>query len=300
MRYDYGPIRLSPIRGLILTFSVPLFVAGMLAAFNAFTDEIPFSMALGFALDDLRELYQRYKVIALALHAAFFVKGLMYRRRYVTFLPQLVTLSIVAGLFWILSLRVGLDPRAAISEALSSTSSAVSARLGGDSEGAGSGFSSLQRSPGEAIQPPAPPVNPIALPQDAPNMLRQTTSRIPQSVLVMPDATGSFLVAGHVGNFPAVHLLNAKSPYSAAPFSMASSVTGTCKATAFMMDGKSVSGCVGFVDDLDLGPIQLPRTKMFFSRSMTGTRVFLGANALAHLSIDKNTNGSIQVAARGR
>jgi len=98
MLYDYGPLRFSFTRGLVLTVVVPLLIAIGLGGLYAHLNDVPLQEGIQHVARSLADLYRQYPAAALAFHLAFFLRGLAYRRRYTNWGAHLLFLG-AAGAF---------------------------------------------------------------------------------------------------------------------------------------------------------------------------------------------------------
>lgn len=109
--YDYGPLRFSLLRGLLLTVVVPAGVVLTLAAAHyVFVGAPSYPDAVRRSVEDIGQLYREYPQGALILHALFFLKGFVYRRRYVSHGSTIVTVLAVAAVVWYGAQRLNLWP----------------------------------------------------------------------------------------------------------------------------------------------------------------------------------------------
>jgi len=288
VNYDYGPLRFSLTRGLFLTVLFPALLVLTMAVANLMAAGAgSFGSELRSATAELISLYRQYPPLALGLHALLFIRGMSYRRRYVHWGSSLTVLILALGLTWWGASLLGLQPATTLSDLFPATSTPA---------GTPGPHSAPEHDAGSDA--PGAPANPLILHPSKPNLLDQVNSRIAETARFEPMADGTLMAPGHIGASPVLYLLNMDSAISAAAAALASQLSQPCEPRTSTVDGQTVSGCVAWVDDAFVGPVPLPRIQVFFTSTILGNHLILGADVARRMSIAKDKSGVLTIQRR--
>lgn len=288
MSYVYGPMQLRIFRGLALTAVFPAFVCLLLAAANlTFYEFGSVSYSLRGAIEQFGEYYRSYPMIALAIHGMLFIKGAIYRPRYRNVSMQIFIFAAVAAATWFAADKMGMQPGETFSDFVSMATSGSLNKPYSPRQDGNSAFNQdvASSTSGHTLAT----VKPIRQ-----NLLNQKPIPKVDSVAHFNVLGKQLVASGHIGQSPALYVLNLSSHTTAAAESLARFAQQPCVPSTSTVNGDQITGCDAVVTGAIIGNLALPKFKAFFTSFVKDDQVLLGSNVAQYLKATKHPEGGIE------
>lgn len=285
MHYDYGALRFSVVRGLVISGTVVLLFVIVFGGVHAHLNGGALADGVKHVARSVGALYQQYPTGALAFHALLFLRGVAYRRRYANWGAQFVFIAALC-----FALQVG------YTHYVKPSAPALAAPgrrgiEGGDllaSVGrllAPPGSSDVERPccDAQVEEPREPPT---------PNRLAAIGEAIPAAVPVTRSGDGALHLDAAVGARRVHFLLDPTSQITTLPaaFYQDSGVSHCVKVTVRASFGDS-PGCSGELPMMVLGQTVLRSVEVTFVDGRPEMPAYLGQNVLQRFRMEQTPGG---------
>ena len=257
MLYDYGPLRFSFTRGLVLTIVVPLLTVICLGGVFAHLNETSLQAGFQHVSHVLLDLYKQYPVVALAFHAAFFMRGFAYRRRYTNWGAHLLFFSAASAFAYYGYVRM-LHPQQGVE--LSSVSDDIASA-------AASFFTPSRVTPptNRTAQTDVPTVPSVPGVDYRENDLSAVVNSGPGPIVVPRDADGLYVVDAAIGPRRVRFVIDPTSDITTMPLAYASDLgVSKCDKTQVKSSVGLSDGCAFRVPAMLIGDMTLRDVDVVF------------------------------------
>jgi hypothetical protein len=278
MTTQYGPLRFSLMRGLLLSIVLPLtavVIVGLISAV-ASHEEPQDGVSRIFSL--VAGLYRTYPAAALAMHGLIALRASSYRQRYTRSESGIFTLLAVAVLGFYIYRHVdsisGLD--------LPSFSPAISEQSD----------QRVQEGPAR----PQPGTIPLTAP-GRPNELQGYLSRRAFDITLHAEKSGLFFLPAQIAGRDVNLRMDPRLPYVVLPAAWYEAVAPTsCQPNTIVIAGKKVDGCVAIADRITIADFDSNGVPIFFSSDPAADAI-AGASLLSRFNTVRQA-GSIVLSAK--